>query len=79
MNLITTIAIMVCDSHTLMHDPAKCPPELHRCLRVESIPAPFPPGSPGLVMIKVLQGVEVLDFGSVIHRLGSLAPIGVLR
>ena len=79
MNLITTIAIMVCDSHTLMHDPAKCPPELHRCLWVESIPAPFSPGSPGVVMIKVLQGVEVLDFGSVIHRLGSLAPIGVLR
>ena len=33
----TTIAVMVCDSHTLMHVPAKCPPKLHRCLRAESI------------------------------------------
>ena len=40
---------------------------------------PFPPGSPRLLMIKVLQGEEVLDFGSAICRLGSLAPIGVLR
>ena len=37
-NLTTTIALMVGGSHTLVHVPAKCPPQLHRCLRAGDSP-----------------------------------------
>ena len=62
-NLTTTIAIMVGGSHTLVHVPAKCPPQLHRCLRAgDSPPVSFPPGSPVDSMYKVLQGGGITGF-----------------
>ena len=62
-----------------MHIPAKCPPELHRCLRVEGKPCLFPPGSPRPLVMQASYCRVEEDFGRVMRRLGSLAPIGVLR
>ena len=60
--------------------PSKVPAEAaHMPSGREHTLPPFPPGPLGLQSFKVLRVVGVLVFGSVIRRLGSLAPTGVLR
>ena len=69
-NLTTTIAIMVGGSHTLVHVPAKCPPQLHRCLRAGDSPqSPFPPDPLWTQWTRCCREEELLALWNCCHQL----------